>query len=420
MKFPRFSFRDPAPKAAFAFRWLYPVVLVGLIGSAYLVAQQGKDSALKITKGNFQSVPTDPSAPGYFANVDPTPTQLLLVVNANHDLVGISALSQQPDGKGGSLMQVPVEAQPKDGKPLWVLWNDVVHPSSAPATTVKGASTTSTTVAPKGDPAAAAQVIAGYVSRMANVSFGADPAVVTTQQLAANAKTSFPFSVNLDAPVTVIGADGALKTLFRAGSVAVDEEREFIELFEASLSTASPSLRWNRQMGLLRGWIDSARTKKVPVAPALDKRVAPFFGAFDNGDVQINKLPTKDEQSAFGLWILPPDEARLHQLALEMVPLPVAIEPGQRLRVSMYNGTPDTRLLFEAPARLVAAGAQIDRLGNAEVLNFVKSEVVYYDETKKSQVEKFARSLGVDNVRFREEKDAPFEATVTLGSDFRV
>ena len=113
-----------------------------------------------------------------------------------------------------------------------------------------------------------------------------------------------------------------------------------------------------------------------------------------------------------GFWWVKP------RLAVQMVPFPLMIAPGSRLRAALFNGTANHDLVLSAATRLVENGAQIDVLGNSTTFDVALSEVVYYDSDLKTRVEAFGRSLGIDKVRLLAGESA-VDVTVTLGSDFK-
>src|SRR5438876_1454484 len=111
VKIPRFSWREPAPRSALVWRLGYPVVLIAVVVIAGLLSDAGLKNALRIKDGKVTHVQTDPTQPGFLAEVEPTPTLLIVETNASNEAVGVTAMSLAAGGKGGWVLQLPVETR---------------------------------------------------------------------------------------------------------------------------------------------------------------------------------------------------------------------------------------------------------------------------------------------------------------------
>ena len=421
MKFPRFSWRTPAPRPAFVWRWVYPVVLVGLIVGAALLADAGLEHALDIKDGTVTQVETDPCKPNFLAEVDPTPTMLIIETDEKNDAVGVTAMSLGADNKGGWVLQLPLETRQTDGKFLWQVWREAAFPAPASTTTRPPANQPTTTLGAMSSESATAgkAAMARAVGKLLGFSFSNDVLVLPTKTLASLMAPALPVTVTLQTPVQTVSPDGRTQnTDFRAGANTIKNEADVVKIFEAVGPSASTRLK--RQGDLWSAWITALRAS--PTALAAFKPDAPALAAYVNalvtGPSEYRLLPVENEQTYLGLLIFDANPAQTATLAAQMVPFPLMIEPGARLRVALFNGTTDCNLTLSAATRFVENAGQIDVLGNAKTLDIAQSEVIYYNAELKARVDKFAKALGIDSVKLIEGESA-VDMTVTLGADFK-
>jgi hypothetical protein len=401
-------------------RWIYPVVLVGLIATAVLIADAGLDNALDISEGDVTQVETDPCKPGFLAEVDPTSTMLVIETDAKNEAVGVTAMSLGADGKGGWVLQIPLETRVKDNKLLWQFWHDAVSPAVTSSTTTRpSGSTTSTTVAPLSADATAAgkSAMARTVGEFLRFSFGDNVLVLPTRSLAALIAPALPLSMTLQTPVRAAGNNE--QQIFGTGAIKVQKDTDVVQLFE-NIGGDPPTTRLKRQIDLLNVWIDA-----LDATPALldsiksdSDKLVEYLKALATGPSQFRQLPMVEEAASNGAWVYTPNEAETRVLAAQMVPFPVMIEPGARLRTALFNGTANCDLTLSSATRFAENGAQIGVLGNAKTLDVAQSEVVYYDPELESRVRTFATALGIDAVR-RIDGESAVDVTVTLGADFK-
>ena len=417
MKIPRFSWRSPAPRPAFVWRWIYPVVLVGLIVVAAFIADAGLDNALQIKDGEVTQVETDPCKPGFLAEVDPTSAMLVIETDAENDAVGVTALSLGADKQGGWVLQIPLETRVTDNKLLWQVWSEAAAPASTTTTARAAAQAPSTTVAPLSAEAVAAGkiAVARVVSDLLGFSFPDDVFVLPTKTLASMIAPALPLSMSIQTPLLSVTE----QPIFPAGAIKVQKESEVVQLFESTGRNAPPSVRLKRQIDLWSAWID-ALDASPPALAAVKSDSADFVEyvhALATGPSQYRNLPVADEIPDNGVWAVVPNTAETKVLAAQMVPFPVA-EPGTRLRTALFNGTTNCDLSLAAATRFVENGAQIGVLGNAATLDVTQSEVEFYDPALETRVRAFAKALGIDSVR-KVEGEAAVDIKVTLGSDFK-
>ena len=419
MRIPRFSWRKPAPHPAFVWRWIYPVVLIGFVVAAGLMADAGLENALRIKDGTVTQVETDPCKPGFLAEVDPTPTMLIIETDATNDLVGVTAMSLGVDNKGGWVLQLPREARMKDGKLLWQVWREAAWPPPSPTTSRSTSAPATNPVGPLSaeSTAAGTAAMARAAGQLLGFSFRTDVMVLPTTALATLMAPAMPITLTLQTPVQTV-VDNSERLLFPAGAIRIQKEIEVVQLFETVGPTAQARLK--RQADLWAAWIGALRSS--PTASGALASGSPalvtYINALVTGPAEYRQLPIEEEIRDQGLFILDADAAQTVVLAAQMVPFPLMIEPGSRLRTALFNGTGSCDLTLSAATRFVENGAQITVLGNATTFDVAQSEVVYYDASLETRVETFAQSLGIDSVRLLVGESA-VDITVTLGADFK-
>ena len=179
-----------------------------------MLADAGLENALRIKDGKITQVETDPCKPSFLAEVDPTPTFLIIETNAKNDAVGVTAMSLGADNKGGWVLQVPLETRRRTGKLLWQVWREAALPvtpvtTTGSATTTRPATSTTTTrpaatqatttvgALTPDSMAAGKAAMAQAVGKLLGFSFPTDVIVLPTKTLASLMTPAMPISFTL-------------------------------------------------------------------------------------------------------------------------------------------------------------------------------------------------------------------------------
>ena len=93
--------RRPAPKANWFWRFLFPLVVVGLGYATFELWREGTMAVLDSTDGTLIEVVSDPNAPGFEAFVSSTPTMIVLHTDDTDRLVGVTVLARTLLDNGG-------------------------------------------------------------------------------------------------------------------------------------------------------------------------------------------------------------------------------------------------------------------------------------------------------------------------------
>ena len=99
--------RSLAPRANFVSRWLFPGALIGLAVATVMLGLNAKDLVLNSRDGNIAAALTDPAAPGFAAEVVPTPTLLVVQTTDKGEMVSAAILSLVSADGGGTMLFFP-------------------------------------------------------------------------------------------------------------------------------------------------------------------------------------------------------------------------------------------------------------------------------------------------------------------------
>jgi hypothetical protein len=389
--------RRPGPPAAFPWRWIFPGVLVLLGVVTVVLGVVGGRLVLDSQDGAVVRVVRDPSQPGYFAQVAPTPTLLVVQIDENRSLVSTVVMSLSAGDTGGSALLFPPE-----------LLVPVGGGSSEPLARIhlqRGIE------GPGGLRPTIARLIGADVDSVVVVDAGSLAAM-----LAPVAPVRYTL---LDAVRTVSG--GRTVTLLPKGSVAIRTASDVRAATEVVSAGEDAIARLPRQIVFWKGWIDALRAApdKSAAFPAADDHadLVRFLKGLSSGIARIERIPW-DEVVFRGVTLYIADEEAIAEVALQVIPYPLPYEPGARPRVEVRNGVGDFRLNEPMNRRLVAAGAQIIVLGNARSFDVAQTSVVYYDPGMRGRAEQLAEAIDATDVRLDERPESSIDVTVTIGSDF--
>ena len=394
-RFRRRTKRSPAPRARFVFRWIFPFVIVGLTIATVLLGLNAKDLVLNSRDGTISRDVTDPAAPGFSAQVVPTPTLLVVHTTDKGELVSVAIMSLASSEGGGTMMFFPTDLVVKlstgDSVTLAKLYADAGN---------------------QGEVALRRQL-----TRMIDADLDSS-IVLGSKTLVDLIKPVAPLQYVLRDGVRTV-QNGVTVTLLKSGSVSISTVEQIQAATEA-LSPGEASLnRTARQMQFWQAWLDAVRLvpDRSSVLPPFDTGLPRFAKGLSAGTTRLEQAKFT-EQNFRGLSLLVADVPGIRDVTSKMIPYPQAYEPGARLRVEVRNGVGDLSRNEPMNRRIVAAGGQIVVLGNVDVFGVAQSSVVFYNEEARTRVEALARSIGVANVQFLDRPSSSIEVTVTIGADF--
>ena len=140
----------------------------------------------------------------------------------------------------------------------------------------------------------------------------------------------------------------------------------------------------------------------------------------DRARREYRLLPVDNEVPYLGLLIIDPDAAQTVTLAAQMVPFPLMIEPGARLRTALFNGTAELQpdpFRRDPLRRKRCADRRVGQRRPPSTSPNPRS--IYYDAELKTRVEAFANRSASTPCRDCSPGESAVDITVTLGADFK-
>ena len=360
-------------------RWGWPVLLLCLAGAVPLLVWLGWSAISNSSDGTDVSAPIDPSAPGYQAFVEPTPT-LLLIHGDDNGLHGVTLLAlTDPDAEGAVLFLAP-ETMTSDGR-LSARW------------------------AEGGD----AGVSDGVFELL-----GVRPdesQVVDDQGWAAMVSAVAP--VALDNPDALVSATGERR--FESGtlSLTATDVGSFLGWRNPGESPVGALFRHEL---FWEAWLGQVGLSPAPdVIPGeTDRGIGRFGRALAMGEVRLQAVPgVADASGAVAL-----DGAAVAELVYEVIPFPISNTSANAPRVRLLNGVGASGPTNAAARVLSRAGAQITIIGNAIEFGWETTKIAYHDTAFAAQAEAYRDALGAGLVSAGEQPGVPVDITVTFGADF--
>ncbi|MFZ4518656.1 MAG: LytR C-terminal domain-containing protein [Microthrixaceae bacterium] len=377
---------------------LFVLLLVGL-------GVVGYRASLKITGGG--STVTDPKAPGYVAEVQPTPVDLVAVESAKDRLASALIVVGGADGKGGTVIPIP---------PSLVLpaYDGAAPITAGEAYTQGGISSLRERLGPA-------------------VTFGFTSAsTVTAEQLGRLVQLTGPLKVqnadNLLEPVNRLdpnyrpaaGGDGTGTVKYRSGSLTLDGPQlaEYLGFTGEGETVVNQALRQQAAVtALLTGLKGKDLTGVADAASGQDASAGSVLADLVSGDVRFDQLPVR-EQTVPGTLFKEsvPDDQQLPGFVSRTIPAPIAAFPGQRARTRLLNGTTDAAAATPLTPDIVAAGGTVVLLGNAESFDVATSRVEYTAPAAAPAAQAIAAKLGLTATKVKG-ADAGVDVTVVVGRD---
>jgi hypothetical protein len=375
------------------------VVFLGLLAGLAFV---GYRASLKITGGT--SSVTDPAAPGYVAEVQPTPVDLVAITDDEGGLAGAVIVTAGAGGKGGTVIPVPAE---------------LVLPS------FQGSTDDSLSVA------YGTGGIDGLRQRLgAALGFGFTSAsevpAATVDSLAAlvgpitieNVDNLSPAKNRLQEGFQdTEAADGTNEVRYPAGQLTLqpDEVVDFLAFEGEGEPVSNQALRHQAVWTALLAGLDGKDVTEAGGAGSSE--LVELLPDLLAGDVTHDQLPIAEQAVPGTLFrVSVPDQAQLPAFTARTIPAPMAAYPGQRARVRILNGSTAPNATALVAPKVVAAGGMITAVGNADSFEEPTSRVEYLAAEARPAAEAVATALGLTAVE-SDSVEGGVDVSVVVGRD---
>ena len=375
--------------------WTYgfPVVVLALALLIPVLFTVGKNTVLQSTDGRVLGQVTDPAAPGWQAITDPTPTMLLVQTDADGTATGLSVMSLTGDESGGMIfipMTTVLEVPGVGNVPL--------------------------------DAAFERAGLEGLQTAVEGV-LGVGMAEVAVVDPAAWADLVAPLgTIDVENPDDVrgTGPGGARTVLFPKGTITLTPEE-----VAPYLETVSPGENGLnllvRQQAFWDAWLRAVGTSTDPaVVPGESTSgLGRFVRELAADRVDMAPLPvTSASIPGSDLAVYLPVTDQVTSLVARLVPFPIGAPPGARPRVRLLDGVGTLDHGLGAVANVVAAGGQVDQIGNAEELGQAVTRFTYSEDARLPEVERLREGIGVGEIVKVPSGQTAIDVTITLGADY--
>ena len=393
----RTSGKRPAPSPHPFWGLVFPFLVVAAAALVFAVWSDGTRLVLDSNDGERIETITDPTAPGYKAFVDPTPTMLVAHLSDAGDLVGITVLAQTVLDQGGTAVLISAESllEPTDDPADAVFVREVYEASG-----IDG------------------------LSRVVGDLFGfgfRETMEITTSELGGWLRLVEPLPVVLDDDLVSVDAQGFVTTEYRSG-VHQLSGAQAAEVYGWLNDGEFDSNRTQRQVELWEVWLSLVGGADDLVGATLpfEDGLSTYLRSLGAGSRRLEVLPLV--AVSFG-GDDPPfyaqtaeQSAQLQTLARQMVPLPIGSHLGARPSVSLLDGT-GAGVGDQMLPRLVDAGAEVTVFGNAPAFGVENTTVAYHLADHRQAAIALADAIGASAV-FVEDLNRPADLTVTVGLDW--
>jgi hypothetical protein len=387
----------------------FVVAVVALAAAIPVLGYVGVAAILSSRGGRLVDTTVAPDQPGYEAIVEPTPVALVVQTDAGR-LVSLTVLSLADPAGGGALLFVPP---------------DTLTDSSTQAfgfDRLRGAFDV-----------AGVEGVRGATAAVLNASF-TDAIEVDASRLAALTAPVGPLRLNNPDDLDGENAEGE-EVSFEAGplELAPDQVGDYLSVLERGESDLN---RLERHQLVWQAWIEAVAAAPDPATAVpgeggtgLGRYLAhlatgtvlyqtlPVHPAGDGGDdgEGVEDGPSVeggDDDAGFT-----PITADIAPLVARFVPLPTAASPGSRIRVRLLDGagSPETVRAIVEP--LVAAGAQIVAVGNADRFTYAATDVRYDSLIPREWADRMQAALATGEVTSSSFGTDAFDVTIVVGTD---
>ena len=384
--------RRPAPKANWFWRFVFPLLLVGLAYAAFDLWREGTKAVLDSTDGTLVEVVSDPNAPGYEAFVTPTPTMIVLHTDDGDRLVGVTVLARTLLDNGGQAVLL----------------------SSDFAANGLGGFTLGERYAAEG-----AEAVERDVGTLFGFGF-LESLTMSTRDFAPLLALVEPLQFALLDDLVAVNEDGTTEIWLDAGGKRLDGEVA-AELYAFRNPDEADVNRNERQLDLWESWLLA-----ISQADDLDAAALPFedglsayLRAFAVGQRDIQLAPARPNSAGGAQPVYVLDDAGwawLVDISERMTPLPIAPIGADVPTVRLLDGTGDRRIAQAALDALSRTG-EITIFGNADEFGLTQTTVSYHDQADADDAEAFAARIG-GVALFDPRPEDPVDLTVVIGTDW--
>jgi len=365
--------------------WLLPLIVIGLGLAALLLVRDATDAILESSDGDFTEVILDPLAPGFESYVTSTPTHLLGIKGEDSELVSLALLSLFIDDKGGTVVVFPVDLLIAENASIREIYSSTSEPE-----------------------------FILELGRYLNMGFNAT-SFITAESLEDFFEVAVPLAVSLNDPLIELD-DGEPRIVYESGQLALSPSEVYSYLAWESDDESSYN-RWLRHKNFWESWLGSLTGDETETLSNewREKELNRMFQGLSAGNLIIQNLTLIEVEGPNRY--LRVEEEFLSAMLLETVPFPIAPYEGGRAKVKLLDGIGGVDMVNTFVPQLVAAGAEIKLIGNAEQFGVRESVITYHDEAYLNLAESFSTAIGSSSIEFEPLSESAVDVTVLIGGN---
>ena len=365
--------------------WLLPLIVIGLGLAALLLVRDATDAILESSDGDFTEVILDPLAPGFESYVTSTPTHLLGIKGEDSELVSLALLSLFIDDKGGTVVVFPVDLLIAENASIREIYSSTSEPE-----------------------------FILELGRYLNMGFNAT-SFITAESLEDFFEVAVPLAVSLNDPLIELD-DGEPRIVYESGQLALSPSEVYSYLAWESDDESSYN-RWLRHKNFWESWLGSLTGDETETLSNewREKELNRMFQGLSAGNLIIQNLTLIEVEGPNRY--LRVEEEFLSTMLLETVPFPIAPYEGGRAKVKLLDGIGGVDMVNTFVPQLVAAGAEIKLIGNAEQFGVRESVITYHDEAYLNLAESFSTAIGSSSIEFEPLSESAVDVTVLIGGN---
>ena len=358
---------------------------MGLGLAGLLLVRDATDAILESADGDFSEVVLDPLAPSFESYVSSTPTHLLGIKGVNGELASIALLSLFADDIGGTAGVFPIDLLITETASIGEIYS-----------TVSGSE------------------FIFELGRYLKLGFNAS-SFITEEDLVAYFDVATPLTVSLNDPLIELD-DGQPKVVFESGQLVLSPSDVYRYLAWESDDESSYN-RWLRHKNFWESWLASLTADQTEDLGGewQEKELNRMLRGLSSGNVIIQNLNLLEvEDSNRYLRV---EEEFLSAMLLEVVPFPVAPFETGRAKIKLLDGIGGVDIVNAFVPKLVAAGAEIKLIGNADQFGVGESLITYYDESYLDFVEAFSTAIGGSKIEFEPLPESAVDVIILIGGN---
>lgn len=331
---------------------------------------------------------TDPSAPGYEAVVEKTPTAVAAVVAADGSLDSAVVFALTSESSGGVLLVPASLGIPTDYGtfPLSEVWK-----------------------------VGAVDSVALGVGEVLNLNFN-EKITLTTTDWATLIGPYAPLSFSI--PDAVRDAKDAV--VFPKGTVNLKADQVASFLTSKSPKDSDPN-RMIRQELFWKAWLAKVKVGSVAFPAPVTSGIGRFVESVARGQLSVSSLPVVPVPGGSpipggGQMYTVQESAALDAVAA-IVPFPDGA-PGGRPRLRVLDGTGKLSNGVNAAIMLNAGGGQVDVVGNAKSFGQATTQIIVFEGASPEAAKKMQKALTMGEIVESTQSNSGADMTVILGEDF--